>query len=46
MGYREYHPRIVIKVQALADFIAEFTIPDEEGVTDEVKDGQFRLTVH
>ena len=26
----EYNPRIVIKAQALANFIAEFTIPDEE----------------
>jgi len=30
----EYHPRIAIKAQALANFIAEFTIPDEEGDTD------------
>ena len=26
----EYNPRIAIKAQALANFIAEFTIPDEE----------------
>ena len=26
----EYSPRIAIKAQALANFIAEFTIPDEE----------------
>ena len=26
-----------IKAQALADFIAEFTIPDKEGATDEVE---------
>ena len=26
-----------IKAQALADFIAEFTIPDEKGATDEVE---------
>ncbi|XP_050256370.1 uncharacterized protein LOC126701950 [Quercus robur] len=32
----EYHPRAAIKAQALADFIAEFTLPDEEGTTDEV----------
>ena len=25
----EYHPRIAIKAQALADFITEFTLPDE-----------------
>ena len=33
----EYQPRIAIKVQALADFIAEFTIPDEKEDTDEVE---------
>ncbi|XP_030970747.1 uncharacterized protein LOC115991144 [Quercus lobata] len=32
----EYHPRAAIKAQALADFIAEFTLPDEDGITDEV----------
>ncbi|XP_030941748.1 uncharacterized protein LOC115966716 [Quercus lobata] len=32
----EYHPRAAIKAQALADFIAEFTLPDEDGTTDEV----------
>ena len=32
----EYHPRTAIKVQALADFIAEFTLPDEDKITDEV----------
>ena len=26
----QYHPRTVIKAQALADFIAEFTFPDEK----------------
>ena len=26
----EYHPRTAIKAQALADFIAEFTFPDEK----------------
>ena len=26
----KYSPRIAIKAQALANFIAEFTIPDEE----------------
>ena len=26
----EYSPRIAIKAQALANFITEFTIPDEE----------------
>ena len=26
----EYHPRTTIKVQALANFIVEFTIPDED----------------
>ncbi|XP_030941987.1 uncharacterized protein LOC115967014 [Quercus lobata] len=32
----EYHPRTTIKAQALADFIAEFTLPDEDGITDGV----------
>ena len=32
----EYHPRTTIKAQALADFIAEFTLPDEDKITDEV----------
>ena len=32
----EYRPRTAIKAQALADFIAEFTLPDEDGITDEV----------
>ena len=32
----EYHPRMTIKAQALADFIAEFTFPDEDKITDEV----------
>ena len=32
----EYHPRTAIKAQALADFIAEFTFPDEDRITDEV----------
>lgn len=26
----EYHPRTTIKAQALADFIAEFTLSDDE----------------
>ena len=33
----EYYPRIAIKAQALADFIIEFTFPDEDGLTDETK---------
>ena len=33
----KYHPRIAIKAQALANFIAEFTIPDEEGAIDKVE---------
>ena len=32
----EYHPRTTIKAQALADFIAEFTLPDEDRIPDEV----------
>nr|XP_023929639.1 uncharacterized protein LOC112040950 [Quercus suber] len=30
--YVEYHPRTAIKAQALADFIAEFTHPDEPSI--------------
>ena len=26
----EYHPRIAINAQALADFITEFTLPNDE----------------
>ena len=33
----EYHPRMAIKAQALADFIAEFMLPDEENLSPEVK---------
>ena len=33
----EYHPRIAIKAQALANFIAEFTILDEEGDTNKAE---------
>ena len=29
----EYHPRAAIKAQALEDFIAEFTFPDEDNLT-------------
>ena len=32
----EFHPRTAIKAQALADFIAEFTLPDEDRITDGV----------
>ena len=32
----EYHPRTAIKAQALVDFIAEFTLPDEESLTNGV----------
>ena len=32
----EYHPRTAIKAQALADFIVEFTLPDEDKITNEV----------
>ena len=31
----EYHPRTTIKAQALVDFIAEFTSPDEDRLTNE-----------
>ena len=33
----EYHPRTAIKAQVLAGFIAEFTSPDEDSLTDEVE---------
>ena len=32
----EYHPRTAIKAQALADFITEFTLPNENSLTDGV----------
>ena len=32
----EYHPRTAIKAQALVDFIAEFTLPDEDRIIDGV----------
>ena len=33
----EYYPRIAIKAQALADFITEFTLPDEDNITNEAE---------
>ena len=33
----EYHPRTVIKAQALADFIVEFTIPSEDSLPNEAE---------
>ena len=33
----EYHPRTAIKAQALADFIAEFTHPDEPSLASKSK---------
>ena len=33
----EYHPRVAIKTQALASFIAEFTIPDEDSLLNEAE---------
>ena len=33
----EYHPRAAIKAQALADFIVEFTPPNEENLSPEAK---------
>ena len=33
----EYLPRTAIKVQALADFIAEFTFPDEDNPTNDAR---------
>ena len=33
----EYHPRTAIKVQALVDFIAEFTSPKEDGLAEGIR---------
>ena len=33
----EYHPRTAIKAQALVDFIAEFTFPDKDSLTNEAE---------
>ena len=33
----KYHPRTAIKAQALANFITEFTVLDEEGTIEEVE---------
>ena len=33
----EYHPKTAIKAQALADFIVEFTFPDENNLTNGAK---------
>ena len=33
----EYHPRTAIKAQALVDFIAEFTLPYEDSLTNETE---------
>ena len=33
----EYHPRTAIKVQTLADFTIEFTLPDDDSLPDEVE---------
>ena len=32
----KYHPRTTIKAQVLADFVAEFTILDQEEIQDEL----------
>ena len=33
----EYHPRIAIKAQALANFIIEFTLPEKNNLTNETE---------
>ena len=33
----KYHPKTAIKVQALVNFVAEFTIPNEKEILDESK---------
>ena len=40
----KYHPRTAIKVQALVDFIAEFTSPKEVDLPKGSGNGPFRLT--
>ena len=41
----KYHPRTTIKAKVLADFIAEFTFPDEDSLTNEAKRWKFRQMV-
>ena len=41
----EYHPRTTVKAQALADFIAEFTLLDKEDRVLKLNGGQFRRMV-
>ncbi|XP_075673828.1 uncharacterized protein LOC142643166 [Castanea sativa] len=47
----EYHPRTAIKAQALADYIAEFTLPEDDDGSDKLErwtiqtDGYFWLTM-
>ena len=33
----EYHPKTAVKAQALADFIANFTLLDEDNLTNEAE---------
>ena len=33
----EYHPRTAIKAQALTDFIAEFTTPEDDNATNKIE---------
>ena len=33
----KYHPRTAIKAQTLADFITEFTIPEDDNATNKTK---------
>ena len=40
----KYHPRTAIKAQALGDFIAEFTIPNEDNLPNEIKRWMIQLT--
>ena len=42
----EYYPRIAIKAQALAYFIAKFTVLDQDEASTKQKDGRSRLMVH
>ena len=39
----EYHPKTVIKAQVLTDFIAEFTIPEDDNATNKTEQWTIRI---
>ena len=39
----EYHPKTAIKAQALADFIAEFTILEDDNATNKTEQWTIRI---